>query len=139
MLIALMRATLALCGALFALSGCSLGGGEKAHPPRGAPKQVAEAMQRFDDAAQRRDFRTICRELFTAEARRRAGGADCERLLRSATEDVRRPRIQIVSIRIEGKRATVRVRSRAAGQGPLEDEVELVRQRGGYRIAALAR
>jgi hypothetical protein len=99
---------------------------------------VATVIQRLDEATRRRDFRTICDELFTSEARRRAGGKDCQRLLGSATQDVRRPRIQIVGIRIEGKRATVRVRSRAAGQRPLEDEVELVREARGYRISALA-
>ena len=132
------RATLAGCAALLALSGCSLGGDEEAGPARGAPKAVASVIQRLDQATRRRDFRTICDELFTSAARRRAGGKDCRRLLGSATQDVRRPRIQIVAIRIEGKRATVRVRSRAAGQRPLEDEVELVREGGGYRISALA-
>jgi hypothetical protein len=99
---------------------------------------VAATIQALDQATRARDFRGICNELFTAAARRRAGGRDCERLLRSAAAGVRRPRIQIVAIRIEGKRATVRVRSRAANQRPLVDEVELVRERGGYRISALA-
>jgi hypothetical protein len=127
------------CAALLALSGCSLGGHEETRPAAGAPRAVAAAIQELDSATRARDYRRICDELFTAAARRRAGGADCERLLRSAAQGVRRPRIQIVAIRIEGDRATVRVRSRAANQRPLVDEVELVRaERGRYRIAALA-
>jgi hypothetical protein len=133
-----MRATAGACAALVGLAGCSLGGDHEAQPAGGAPRAVAAVIQRLDTATRARDFRTICDELFTAAARRRAGGGDCQRLLRSATQDVRRPRIQIVSIRIDGRRATVRVRSRATGQRPLEDEVELVRQVGGYRISALA-
>ena len=132
------RATLGACGALLALSGCSLGGDHEARPVRGAPKAVAATIQALDQATRRRDFRTICDELFTAEARRRAGGKDCQRLLRSAAQDVRAPRIRIAGIRIEGDRATVRVRSSAANQRPLVDEVELVRRGERYLISALA-
>jgi hypothetical protein len=138
MLVPVMRAIAVACAALMGMSGCSLGGDEEPHPAGGAPKAVAAVIQRFDEATRRRDFRTICEGLFTAEARRRAGGGDCERLLRSSTQDVHRPSIQIVSIRIEGRRATVRIRSRASDQRPLEDEVELVRRRARYRISALA-
>lgn len=133
-----MRATAAACAALAGLSGCSLGSDHEAAPARGAPRQVAAVIERLDAATRRRDFRTICDRLFTPDARRRAGGADCAHLLGSATQDVRRPKIQIVSIRIEGRRATVRVRSRASDQRPLVDEVELVRQGAGYRLSALA-
>jgi len=125
--------------ALLALSGCSLGGDKEAPPARGAPSAVAATIQALDQDTRVRDYRDICYELFTAEARRRAGGKDCERLLRSAAADIRRPRIQILSIRLMGRRAVVRVRSSAANQRPLDDEVELVREPGrGYRISALA-
>jgi hypothetical protein len=134
------RATLGAYPALLlALSGCSLGGDQEAGPARGAPSAAAATIQALDEATRVRDYRGICYELFTAEARRRAGGKDCERLLRSAAAGVRRPRIQILSIRLAGRRAIVRVRSSAANQRPLEDEVELTREPGrGYRISALA-
>jgi hypothetical protein len=95
-------------------------------------------MQALDQAVRARDYRGICNEIFTAAARRRAGGNDCERLLRSAAAGLRKPRLRILAIRIEGERATVRVRSTSSNQRPLVDEVELVRERGGYRISALA-
>jgi hypothetical protein len=120
------------------LSGCSLGGDHEARPARGAPNAVAATMQALDQAVRARDYRGICNELFTAAARRRAGDKDCERLLRSAAAGVRKPRVRILAIRIEGHRATVRVRSSGSNQRPLVDEVELVRERGGYRISALA-
>jgi hypothetical protein len=133
------RATPGACVALLALSGCSLGGDKEAPPARGAPSAVAATIQALDEAMRVRDYRGLCYELFTAEARRRAGGKDCERLLRSAAADVSRPRIQILSIRLTGKRAVARVRSSAANQPPLDDDVELVREPGrGYRISALA-
>ena len=133
------RATLGACVALLALSGCSLGGDQEAPPARGAPSAAAATIEALDQATRVRDYRGICYELFTAEARRRAGGKDCERLLRSAAADVRRPRIRILSIRIQGTRAIVRVRTSAANQRPLDDDVELVHEAGrGYRISALA-
>jgi hypothetical protein len=125
--------------ALLALSGCSLGGDQEARPARGAPSAAAATIEALDQATRVRDYRGICYELFTVEARRRAGGKDCERLLRSAAADVRRPRIRILSIRIQGTRAIVRVRTSAANQRPLDDDVELVHEaRRGYRISALA-
>jgi hypothetical protein len=138
MLIAVNRAVQGACVAVLALSGCSLGGDKEAKPARGAPSAVAATVQALDQAIRARDYRGICNEIFSAAARRRAGGADCERLLRSGAADVRRPRLRILGIRIEGKRATVRVRSTAAGQRPLVDEVELVHERGAYRVSALA-
>jgi hypothetical protein len=133
-----IRAVQAACAVALALSGCSLGDDQEAQPARGAPNAVAATMQALDQSLRARDYRGICNELFTREARRRAGGNDCERLLRSAAAGVRRPRVRILGIRIEGKRATVRVRSSADNQRPLMDEVELVRERGGYLISSLA-
>jgi hypothetical protein len=137
-LLAVRRA--ALVGLLGPLSlvGCSLGGDEKAQPPRGATKAVVATVQALERATRRHDFRTICNSLFTDAARRRAGGRGCPRLLRSTGREVRRPSIRVLSIELRGRRATVRVRTRAADQPPIDDTLKLVRGRDGYRIDALA-
>ena len=132
------RAALIAIVAPLALAGCSLGGDEEPQPVRGAPVQVAKSVQALNRAARARDFRSICDRLFTASARRRAGGSDCPRLLRSTAEELRGPRIQILGIRIRGERAEVRVRSRAVGQPPLVDTLQLRRERGEYRIDSLS-
>jgi hypothetical protein len=132
------RAALIGIVAPLALAGCSLGGDEEPQPVRGAPRQVAQTVQALDRAARAHDFRSICDRLFTASARRRAGGRDCPRLLGSTAEGLRGPRIQILGIDIRGERAKVRVRSRAAGQPPLVDTLQLRRERGGYRIDSLS-
>jgi hypothetical protein len=119
------------------LAGCSLGSDEEPQPVRGAPRQVAKTVQALEQATRARDFRSICDRLFTASARRRAGGRDCPRLLGSTSEGLSGPRIQIVGIDIQGQRAKVRVRSRAVGQPPLTDTIQLRRERGGYRIDSL--
>jgi len=123
---------------LAVLAGCSSDDSESDPPPaEGVPVQVAEAIDRLEQATRRRDFAVICRKLLTTEARERAGGDDCVRLLRSTAGDVRRPAISIVSIDISGDRAEVRVRSTARGQAPVEETIQLVREGEGYRIAAL--
>jgi hypothetical protein len=137
MLLAVSRSSLAGCVALLALSGCSLGRDEEAKPVRGAPRQVVATVGRLERATARHDWRTICDGLFTRAARRRAGGSDCARRLRSDAQDVRRPRIQLLAIRVSADRASVRVRSRAAGQPPFVDVIELRRVGRGYRIESL--
>jgi hypothetical protein len=83
------------------------------------------------------DGPTICNDIFTPAARRRAGGPDCPRLLRSDAAGVRSPRIELISIELERGTALVRVRSRARGQAPLADVIELKRMAGGYRVESL--
>jgi hypothetical protein len=133
-----LRAALIGLVAPLVLAGCSLGGDEEPQPVRGAPRQVAQTVQELEQATRGRDFRSICERLFTASARRRAGGRDCPRLLSSSAEGLRGARIQILGIDIQGRRAEVRVRSRAAGQPPLEDTIQLRRERSGYRIDSLS-
>jgi hypothetical protein len=137
MLIGVNRAALTASVAVLGLAGCSLGAHEEPKAARGAPKQVAALVSTLDRATRGRDYRTICDELLTSSARRRAGGRDCARLLRSTARDVRRPRIELLAIEVSGPRARARVRTRAAGQPPFVDTLRLVRERGRYRIDAL--
>ena len=132
-----MWATAACSLALAGLAGCSLGGGEK--PPRatGAAREVAGVVERLERAVAGGDWRAICDDLFTSAARRRAGGSDCPRLLRSDAAGVRGPRIQLVRIAIRGDSAVARVRSRARGQPPLTEVIELRREHGRYRVESL--
>lgn len=124
--------------ALAVLGGCSDEEPQRDAPPaEGVPRQVGEVIERFETASKVRDFGTICEDLLSVDARERAGGADCERLVRSTAGDVRRPEIEVLSIRISGDRAEARVRSTAEGQDPIEDTIRLTREDGSYRIAAL--
>ena len=138
MLVRVLRALrVGLVGCLV-LAGCSLGEEEEPKPVTGAPKQVAETVQALDRATRDRDFANVCQELLTAAARKRAGGKDCESLLRSATGELRNPRIELLSIVVKGDAATARVRTRASGQESIDETIELVRRGDEYRISALA-
>jgi hypothetical protein len=118
------------------LTGC-LGADEEAAPARGAARDIAGVVERLERATAGGDFETVCEELFTAAARERAGGEDCERLTRSAAEDIARPRIEMESIRIRGEAARVEVTTRAAGQAEVPSVLELRREQGHWRIEAL--
>ena len=123
--------------ALALLAGCSSGSDSPPKPIGGVPAEVASTVAQLERATVRRDYDEICGELFTRAARRRAGAGDCAALLRSATEGVTGPRMRLLAIRVQGSRARARVRTRAANQGPIEETIELVRERGRYRIASL--
>jgi hypothetical protein len=131
-------ATVACSLALAVVAGCSFGDEAEPEPAAGAVRAVEETVERLERAIARGDWREVCDDLFTAPARRRAGGEACPRLLRADSESLRRPRIRVLEIEVEGRRAEVRVRSTARGQGPLTDVIRLRRQGGSYRIDSLA-
>ena len=121
-----------------ALAGCSLGGDDEPEPIAGGSQGRSPRRSTTSSGpAASRDWGTICDDLFSAAARDRAGGRDCARLLRETAGDVRRPEIRLLSIELEEDRARARVRTRSAGQAPVEDTVVLVRERGEWRIEAL--
>ena len=111
--------------------------GDEPRPITGPGKQVADVVTRLELATRRRQFEVVCEELFTRAARTRAGGGSCVRLLRTTAEDVRRPRIRLLAVRIDGNRAEARVRTLAEGQAAVEETIDLLREGGRYRIAAL--
>lgn len=109
-------------------------------PPRevsAQAKAVGATVEALERAIARRDFETVCRRLLTRAVREQAGGRRCPAMLRRTARGVRDPRIWIRSISIQGSRAEAKVVTTAAGQAPAPDTIELVREDGGYRVAAL--
>ena len=103
----------------------------------GAPKDVVAAVQAFGRALAARDFATICDDLFTVEAREAAGGDSCRSTLAQSAARVRNPRISIRAVTVRGDQATATVVTQEAGKRPMVDVIELQRERGRYRIAAV--
>jgi len=122
--------------AAMALAGCSDGGEETVSAAR-APAEIARMVDSLERATREGDYAAICDELFSAEARERAGGDDCESLLAEDAEGVTRPRLTLRSIEIDGDRAEARVRTAARGQTPADETIVFVREGGGYRISGL--
>jgi hypothetical protein len=124
--------------AMLAPVGCSLGADDEPKPVAGVPKEIAAVVDQLGRAIAAKDYETVCGRLFTEDARRRAGGKDCVAQLRSAGEDVRRPRIEISAIDLKGGRATVEVQTRAEGQAVVTDTLELRREAGRWLVEALS-
>lgn len=121
-------------------AGC--GDTERAPAPRdvaGPARQVARVVDRLETAVRTRDFKTVCRDLLTPAARERAGGAKCAPTMSKSAAGVRRPRIRVLSINVNGRRAEAQIRSSATGQAPLEETLLLHRSGDGYRVAAIGR
>lgn len=131
-----MRAAAATCLAALALAGC--GGGDRAQTRLTRDAQRAgQTVDRLERAIARRRFRTACERLFTGSLRDRLGGERCPRTLRSSAEGIRRPRIRVEAISLQGSRAEVRVVTTSARQAPARDVIVLLRQRGRYRVDGL--
>ncbi|MGI9080690.1 MAG: hypothetical protein ACR2FZ_00200 [Thermoleophilaceae bacterium] len=129
-----------LAGVLLAgavLTGCLPGSDPEPKNISGAPKQVADVIARLELVTRRQQFGELCNDLFTRSARLRAGGADCVQLLRATAKDVRHARIRLLEVKVQGERASARVRTVAEDQAAVEETIELQRERGRYRIAAL--
>ena len=136
----IIGAVAALAGVL--VVGAVLLGGrgdsdKEPEPITGSSRQVADVVTRLERATRRRRFDVVCEQLFTRAARARAGGGNCVKLLRATARDVRRPRIRLLSVRIDGNRAQARVRTLSEGQAAVEETIDLLRERGRYRIASL--
>ena len=123
--------------ALLAPVGCSLGGDDEPQSVSGPAKEVAAAVERFEQAVARRDFKTICNQLFTATARQRAGGDDCVAQTSTAVEGLRRPRLQIEEIRVSHDTAAVKVATEASGQARVIDSMELRKTDGRWLVEAV--
>jgi hypothetical protein len=117
-------------------SGC-LGGDEETRPAGGSPREIAEVVQRLEEAVAERDFATVCEDVLTADARERAGGDDCEAEIRSAAEDVARPSLEMRAIEVKAESARVDVTTRASGQPELPEVLELRHEDGEWRVEAL--
>ena len=119
------------------VAGCGGGNDSKPKPITGPAKDVAETIKRLEKATAQRDFTTVCDQLLAAATRRQAGGDQCPDVLDQRARGVRRPRIRIVSIEVQGKQAQARVRTTAVGQDAVANVIRLVKENGRFRVLSL--
>jgi hypothetical protein len=106
---------------------------------RGGPDdehQVRAALARYETASSRKDYQTLCDDLLSKSYVRQtaSSGLPCEVALRTALEDVRNPTLRVLGVKVDGDKATARVRGSAAGQVPGEASYTLVHEDGAWRI-----
>ncbi len=99
-------------------------------------KLVREALAGYGNASGAKDYQTLCDDLLAKSYVRRtaSSGLPCEVALRTALEDVRNPTLTVLSVNVDGDRATARVRGSAAGQVPGEADYMLVREDDKWKI-----
>jgi hypothetical protein len=126
-----------VCGAALGLAGCGGGGGD-GHDAGGLAREASAVIGELEDAIAAGEFRRVCSDLLSAEVRRQAGGGDCPAMLARTSAGIKRPRIEIKKIQIEGAEAVVEVVTTARGQARVPDTIRLVREAGRYRISSLS-
>jgi putative lumazine-binding protein len=124
---------------LAAAAGWSLGACGKAGRPDA--ELVRAAVNRFARASARKDYQQICDRLVSRRLVQTVEqiGLPCESAFRRGLRGVRRPRLQIRKIQVAKDKALVSVRSTAANQKPSDDTLQLVKEDGKWKIAALAK
>jgi hypothetical protein len=137
-MLARMRAagTAALSALVIGLASC--GGGDDDEATGGLAQEAAAVIQQLERSIRAGEYERICSELLSAEVRRQAGGGDCPAMLERTSAGVKRPRIEVEGIRIEGATAVVDVVTVAEGQDRVDGKIRLVREAGGYRISSLS-
>ena len=119
------------------LSGCG-GAGGASGDFEGAQAEVAEAIERLETTGTRQEGAgEICRDLLTQElAARLATGSTCETEIRQAIADADLFDLRVTDVAVDGDRATAE-EVRAAGDSRAEGTVQLVRERGDWRVAEI--
>ncbi len=135
-----MRGSKVVCAAaLLVVTAAGCGGDDEADPKAiaGEPKRVVAVVDRLDAAIAKRRWPAVC-ALMTPAARQKAGGAECARLLGEGAAGVSGTRIRVLGVAVDGRRAAVKVRTRARGQGAIDETIALVRRGRTWQIDSLA-
>ncbi len=114
------------------LAGC---GKEERRPQ----DDVRAAVTRFGEATVKKDYQVICDELLAPALVKNVEqyGLPCELALKQGLGEVKRPKLTIGAITVEGDRATARVTTAAQGQKGSTDDLALRLVADEWRIAAL--
>jgi hypothetical protein len=126
-----------LCGVALVAAGCG-GGEDDERTAGGLAREASAVIEELERAIADGEFERVCAELLSAEVRRQAGSGECPAMLRRTSVGLRRPRIEVREVRIEGSTAVVDVVTSAGGQARVPDTIRLVREEGGYRISSLS-
>jgi hypothetical protein len=120
--------------AALALGGCGGGDGPSDET------QVRDTLRTFATAVEKRDYQTLCDEVFAPKLLQglESIGLPCEvALARSTLSQVKDPQLTVGEVTVDGKSASAEVRTSSEGRKPSSDTVELVKISGRWRVAAL--
>jgi hypothetical protein len=131
----MVAAILVACGALLVACGTSAHEKQQAKKPA---QSVADAVAALQHDLGTRNYKHLCAEVFSTQARQQAGGGSCPTILARESQGIRNPKIEITRIQVNAQGAVARVMTSAEGQARVPETIELVRENGGYRVLSLA-
>lgn len=101
-------------------------------------EEVRETLDRYAAATREKDYQTLCDELLASELveRIRNAGLPCEVALRTGLENRRNPRLEVLSVEVNGDEAVARVSGSAEGEVAATADYRLVREEDEWRIAS---
>jgi hypothetical protein len=104
-----------------------------------AKDQVRAKVQQFADAAEHKDYGTICDQVLAPALVRHltANHIPCEEALRFALGNVQHPTLSIGPVKVKGKAASVYTLSLAEGQQASLNVLQLIDTSDGWRISSL--
>lgn len=109
-------------------------------PEADQEQQVRETLDRYAAATRDKDYQELCDELLGSDLleRIRAAGLPCEVALRPKLEPLQNPQLQVLSVEVDGDRASARARTTAVGEPESVDTIQLVREDDGWRVTSLS-
>ena len=113
------------------LAACGEGAGDE--------RAVRDTLDRFAKAVGDKDYQVLCDELLDPSLieKLQASNLPCEVAMQTGLEDVQQPSLTVRRIKVDGTRASATVRTTAKNQPPSEDDVQLVKRDGKWRITRL--
>ena len=128
---------IALLLAALLVVGCGSSSGDSAQDFEGAERDVAQAIEDLEEAGQEDEPRRICSALLSRElvSQIESNGTDCEKAIGEALDQTDTFSLEVKSVRVTGDTARARVDTGVDEQQ--EEVIELVREGGAWKIAAL--
>jgi hypothetical protein len=134
-----MRATIvAAISVVCALSLVACGTTARQKQARRPAQLVADAVSALQHDLSTQNYRDLCEQVFSTQARNAAGGSSCPASVGRESKGVKNPSIDIRRIDVNGRSATAQVLTSAAGQAKVPETIELVWENGRFRVSALA-
>jgi hypothetical protein len=137
-----MRATISAAISVVCALSLVACGDKAVHQQQKQAKRPAQLVSDVVTALQHdlgtRNYRDLCEQVFSSQARAAAGGVSCPDSLARESKGVKDPTIVIKRIDVNGRSAVAEVVTSAAGQAKVPETIQLVWENGRYRVSALA-
>jgi hypothetical protein len=102
---------------------------------RGEDRRVAEVVDALAAAARDGDTSVICSRILASSVTKRLG-RDCRPRVSAALASLDDSSLEVVNVRVRGGEASATVLT-GSGEPPRSGDLKLVRERAGWRVAAL--